>query len=203
MTHAPEPTPAAARRLEALARSACADGQSSVLDVGCGNGLLLPFLRQAATAKLEYRGIDLSSRMVDVAARKYGGDGAVFEARSFADCAAAGGEYDTIVFNGSLQFFADPAATLEQAASLLRAGSASRLVVAHINGGGYVRTERADNPATVLSEMPSLAELTAVCERLGLELAPWDGVELSSLGVEAAAEILDDFYLAVLERPRL
>ena len=53
----------------------------------------------------------------------------------------------------------------------------------------------------MLCEMPSLDALKASAEAVGLELAPWDGVKWDAVGPEAAAEILDDFYLAVLRRP--
>eukprot|EP00966_Prymnesium_polylepis_P148346 3426599-Prymnesium_polylepis.1 len=46
VTHSPTPTPAASQKLTAIARAAV-DGSLKaprVLDVGCGNGLLLPFL---------------------------------------------------------------------------------------------------------------------------------------------------------------
>ena len=65
-----------------------------------------------------------------------------------------------------------------------------------------MRTEKAENPATVLSEMPTLGELQTIASSLGLEVAPWDGMSWETMGEDAAAEVLDDFYLAVLRRPR-
>ena len=86
-----------------------------VLDVGCGNGLLLPFVSSAAARPVSYRGIDVSPRMVELARRSHGRPGASFECESFATASANGRQYDAICFNGSLQFFKSVAATLEQA----------------------------------------------------------------------------------------
>merc|ERR1712182_47196 len=99
---------------------------SKFLDVGCGNGLLLPFALACGCPAAAYRGIDVSSRMIALAEKAHSGakfEGATFGSESWADLLAegSGGEaaYDAIVFNGSLQFFADIKATLTQAASLL------------------------------------------------------------------------------------
>lgn len=78
------------RRLEAIACAACpaaaGGGGVSVLDVGCGTGLLLPFLEAAAgPSGLHYRGIDLSARMVEAARQAHGGrsPSAVFAQEGF------------------------------------------------------------------------------------------------------------------------
>lgn len=198
MTHSPTPTPGAARRLEAVARAACAGGAESILDVGCGNGLLVPFLGE----EVSYRGIDVSARMIDAAEAAYGRSGARFECVNF-DAAADGSEaeqYDAILFNGSLQFFADAETTLARAAAILRPGAQSRLVIAHIGGAEFVRREMIENPSTVQTRMPSLDRMQQLATELGLEVAPWDGVSWETLGAEAD-RLLDDFYLVALRRP--
>lgn len=207
VTHSPTPTPGAAKRLEAIARGLVdVGGESvSVLDVGCGNGLLLPFLSDAAagqSAQLEYQGIDLSSRMISAAEAAYARDGADFTCASFAAACEGPRKYDAICFNGALQFFAEPGATIEQAAVKLSDAPGARVVVAHINGGAFVRSEKAENPATVLSEMPTFQELKEIASGAGLEVAPWDGMSWETMGDDAAAEVLDDFYFAVLRRPQ-
>jgi len=215
VTHSPTPTPAASQKLTAIARAAV-DGSLKaprVLDVGCGNGLLLPFLGASGMPGSAYRGVDLSSRMIEVAKRVHAGAGARFDAVSFATVCgeaaeaakeAAAGEavcgealkgYDAIVFNGALQFFVDPAETLASAAALLEPGEYSRIVLAHLNGASFVRKEAEDNPTTVRSTMPSLSALEVTATSLGLQ------VVLPSFYGSEVAEIekgLDDFYLVVL-----
>lgn len=201
-THDPTPTPAAQRKLTAVARAAC-DGALAaprVLDVGCGSGLLLPFLAACGLPPDAYRGIDLSGRMIECARAAHGAPmyaGAVFEDVAFDDAGeAADGPYDSIVFNGSLQFFRSARQTLAAAAALLAPGPSSVVVVAHLNGGAFVRKEQAETPATVLSLMPSLAELQAAAAELGMVavLPSFLGDDAEAIG----AALEDEFYLAVL-----
>lgn len=201
VTHSPTPPPQAQKRLAVIARAGCDPSQpadASTLDVGCGTGLLLPYVGASGASVDKYRGIDLSGRMIEVAKATHAEEkyaGSTFDDVSFKEAVAGGGSYDSIFFNGALQFFAEPTATLADAAKLLAPGPTSRLVVSHLNGAAFVRKEREENPTTVLSTMPSLAELEQAAATLGLQVAlP------SFLGTETA-EIernLDDFYIAIL-----
>src|SRR5215204_2528242 len=58
--------------LLSIVDTASGEGRPVLLDVGCGPGLLLDYLQ--ATGRLndiDYRGVDLSSRMVDAAANRW------------------------------------------------------------------------------------------------------------------------------------
>ena len=132
VTHDPVPTPAAQKKLAAIARAGC-DGASpapATLDVGCGNGLLLPFLAASGAPPAKYRGIDLSGRMVEVAKKALAKkvalepsfEGAAFDELSLKEVAAeetrsAGGRYDAIFFNAALQFFRPSEARATSAAA--------------------------------------------------------------------------------------
>ena len=172
-----------------------------MLDVGCGNGLLQPFLTACGAPPAAYLGIDLSSRMVQVAEATHGESGATFEAVSFDAVAAEAGEppagrrFDAIVFNGSLQFFADQTAALAKAAGLLAPGPSSRIVLSHLSGAAFVRKEAEENPNTVRSVMPELTQLEASAAGLGLQVVipSFYGTE-----VESISEGLEDFYLVML-----
>ena len=204
VTHAPTPTKAAGQKLTAVARCGVGvlDGSDppSVLDVGCGTGLLLPFLTTLGAPPQRYRGIDLSPRMVEVAQRVHAlpaYEGATFEDVSF-DSLASEAEpllYDAIFFNAALQFFPDPSAALAGAARLLAPGDESRIVLSHISGASFVQKELEDNPTTVRSLMPTLEELEAIAAPLGLQV-----VLPSFLGADAEsiATALDAFYCVVL-----
>ena len=205
VTHSPVPTPAAQKKLAAIARAGC-DGVNpspATLDVGCGNGLLLPFLAACGAPPDKYRGIDLSGRMIQVAQRalerKVAADptyaGATFDELNFKDLVAEGGDrYDAIYFNAALQFLKLDDA-LAAAAKLLAPGPASRLVLSHLNGAAFVRKEREESASTVISTMPSLAELEAAAEPLGLQVAIPSFFGTEPEEIEAAME---DFYLVVL-----
>lgn len=205
VTHETTPTIEAQKRLTAIARAAY-DGVGPsprrFLDVGCGNGLLLPFAIAVGCPPAAYRGIDLSSRMIDMARSAHADpkwSGASFEDTSFgvvADEADAAGSYDAIVLNGSLQFFANLRAVLARASRLLAKTADSRIVIAHISGAEFVRREKKENPMTVLSEMPSLAVLGEVAAELGmLVVTP----SFMGQGADEIGRFLDEqFYLVVL-----
>ena len=189
------------RRMRRVAAAAAARAGAAVLDVGCGDGSLLPMLRAAGADERAYAGIDLSGGMVAAAAaahpRATFEHAGLFESRAIESAPA---KFDAAVFCGSLQFFSEPSAPLARAVEALSPGG--RLVLAHVNGGAFVRDERASNPATVLAHMPTAAELADLAADLRLEivapeeLAPGGGG--ADAGVDAA---LDAFYLAVLRRP--
>lgn len=199
VTHSSSPTPAAAMRMTAIARAALpADGaDASVLDVGCGNGVLYPFLTTSGMAAAAYRGIDVSSRMIDLAQRAHGDSGATFEDGSFADEVASGARYDTIIFNGVLEFFDDQEATLKAAAAMLSDKEDARIIVSNIGGARGVRADLGNNPSTVLNTMPLLALMQQTAATMGMQvvLPSFFGEEL-----EAIEKALEDFYLVILRR---
>ena len=80
--------------------------------VGCGNGLLLPFLVACEAPAASYRGIDVSDGMVGRAKAAHAGDpscaGAQFQGMSFGEVleekdADGSLSYDAIFFNGAIR----------------------------------------------------------------------------------------------------
>ena len=61
----------------------------------------------------------------------------------------AGKRYDSIVFNGALQFFEDQPQTLIDAARMLSESADARIVVAHVSGASFVRRELGDGRRVV------------------------------------------------------
>lgn len=195
-----EPPPPLAARLRRIACAARPESGSMLLDIGCGNGVLLPALLDAGCLPADYCGCDLSGRMIAAAEAAHGASGATFVRSGFfeddVDRLAPPGRCRAVVFSGSLQFFDDVEATLRRAAALLAPGG--RIVVAHVNGAAFVADERRGNPATVRSLMPSLPELEALATRVGA------GPGGTRLRVLPPAELgstraLDAFYLVALE----
>ena len=157
-------------RVAAFARGRC-------LDVGCGDGAMVPHLK----ARAAYCGVDLSARMVSLARRRH--PDARFERAGFFEFVAGGEEaaWDTILFVAALQFFPDVDAVLAACAARLAPGG--RVVVAHVRGAAFVRQERRGNPA-VVEALPAVEDLLAA----------------GGFGLVHAEEDLEDFYLVVLER---
>jgi len=198
VTHSSKPTQEGGKRLAAIARvSLPDDGDASFLDVGCGNGVLLPFLTAVGMPAASYRGIDLSSRMIDLAQRAHGSSGAAFVEASFDDQVKSGAKFDSIVFNGALQFFEDQPATLAAAAAMLSEAEDARIVVSHLSGARFVRQELADNPQTVSNTMPFLSEMQRIAASIGMQV-----VLPSFLGEEPEEieQALQDFYLVIFRK---
>lgn len=128
-----------------LARIAAAASPGAVLDVGCGDGALVPCLARAGADMGGYVGVDLSRRMVAAAEARH--PARTFVAGSFLDL-EYGRTFDSVVFSGALQFFPDPKIALDACRPLLADGGA--VVVAHVRGAAFVREEARDNPALVI-----------------------------------------------------
>jgi 2-polyprenyl-3-methyl-5-hydroxy-6-metoxy-1,4-benzoquinol methylase len=97
-------------------------GDGSVLDIGCGSGILVAHLqRHAGMAPSRYCGIDLAQQAVDQAAACC--PGAHFTRLDYrADTVP--GRYDVVIFNETLYCFDDPMALLDKSiAENMHAGS--------------------------------------------------------------------------------
>jgi SAM-dependent methyltransferase len=160
------------RRLGAGSTNAAAGAR--VLDVGCGEGLLVDHLRPLGYRR--YLGIDLSPAAVGQAA------GRADAATSFAVADGEGdpppGPWDVVVFNESVYYFRDPLATVSRYEGALAAGGA--FVVSTF------RSRRADAIGRALLRRYHLVEETAVSNRKGTwtvrVLAPPGGSDDRSSG---------------------
>lgn len=171
--------------------SACGTARS-LLDVGCGDGALVPYLDDSCA----YSGLDLSKEMVDLGKRRHPGKN--FWMGGFPQDVPAGASYDAVLFNGSLQFFRDTRQAIEDAAGLLNPGG--RIVLSHVNGGKFVQDECRQNPLVAVRGMPNNLNLATMAELAGLVILD----KSSSLGTELDPKLdgnNDDFYLVVLEKP--
>ncbi|HLU59202.1 MAG TPA: class I SAM-dependent methyltransferase [Pseudonocardia sp.] len=107
-----------ARYLPHLVEAAAIEPTMHVLDVGCGNGLTT---REAARRAASATGVDLSTRMLDVARRRAAEEGIANVSFVRADVQIADlGEarYDRNISRNGVMFFADPVAAF---ANLARA----------------------------------------------------------------------------------
>jgi len=91
----------------------------SVLDVGCGTGLVTHLLAESVGAKGSVVGIDLSARMLDLA-RPRARANTTFMAMAAEHMVFRDRSFDLITYGQSLPYLVDPLASLEEAVRLLR-----------------------------------------------------------------------------------
>lgn len=181
------------RRLKFIAYACQGDKDDySLLDVGCGDGALVPYLGN----ECEYSGLDLSSEMIDLAKQQHPKQS--FSVGSFPQDVPHGELYDTILFNGSLQFFKDTRQTLVDAAAMLK--PQGRIVLSHVNGGKFVKEECMSNPFVAVRNMPNNISLISMAEMMGYQVldkvALLEGVEFD----DSLDGNQDDFYLVALQK---
>ena len=179
---------AISKKLETIAKATCFRPNVSVMDVGCGNGGIVPYLHWAGADLKLYFGVDVSRQMIDAA--KLSHPGLAFEKLNFLSSSPPK-KFDAILLNGVIQFFPSISEALRRAASMLQPGG--RLVVAHANGAAFVRDERRGNPNTVLNDMPDNTYLQAIGEEIGA-----DFIELKDIVTEGNYS-LEDLYVCILQ----
>jgi SAM-dependent methyltransferase len=156
-----------ARRLAAGEAGAAAGAR--LLDVGCGEGLLVDHLRPHGYRR--YLGIDLSPAAVAQAASR--ADAATSFAAADAEGEPPPGPWDVVIFNESVYYFRDPLATVRRYEEVLAPGGA--FVVSTF------RSRRADAIVRALLRRYRLLEETAVSNRKGT----WAVRALARRGVKA------------------
>jgi len=191
------------RRLQCIADAASLQSmEKSVLDVGCGDGSLVPYLfapfktndENANKVWKAYKGLDISQIMIDLAQERWSQMIAPqqWTVGSFPHTEE---KFDVIIFNGSLQFFPDTNETLKQAYHLLNKGG--RIVISHVNGSTFVKEECIKNPGVAVRNMPNKTSLQIIADTLEMNL-----LEQTELPLTLDEDDIDnrDFYLMVLEK---
>lgn len=150
------------RRLDEVARYSVIAGYlhhlrpgGSVLDVGCGEGLLLEHLRPLGYSR--YQGIDLAAAAIEQAAPR--ADARTTFAAADAEAFASTERWDAVVFNECVYYFNDPVATVRRYGAWLEEGGA--VIVSTF------RSLRADAIARRLGEVLERIEETAITNEKG------------------------------------
>ena len=196
--------------------SSSTGGGGSILDVGCGDGAVMPYLLNANmngdasnapndAAAIEYKGLDVSSVMIDMAKSKYPTQD--FVVGSFPEDLNDNERFDTILFNGSLQFFRDTLQTLRHARSMLTDDGAtkSRIVLSHVQGNKFVKDECRTSQGVAVRNMPNKVSLEDYAKILNMRVVYKDELlssttENNDNNYDPTLDGDDDqFYLVALE----
>jgi len=182
-------------KISAIAGCAAAAGPA-VVDVGCGDGMMVPHLAHAGAEPARYLGLDLSAKMVAAAAAAH--PAATFRRADFLALPPEAGAFDCCLLNGASQFFADQHALVAAAAAWVRPGG--RIVLAHAQGAAFVRSEHEGNPAVARSCLPTPTELSALADALQLELLPAEVCAPAAPGGTPHTHEGEAFYLVALQK---
>lgn len=157
------------------------------LDVGCGFGVLVPFLKKVGIPEKQIYGVDLSPEMIRNAKEMY--VNANFAAANFFQYEPPNGErFDAVIFCAALHDLPDMMGALEKVSKELLADGGT-LVILHPQGASHVLNQVRSNPVLVQRGLPTTEELKGL-----------GGLELVTEPVSANSRQDKDGYLAVLQK---
>mmetsp|Transcript_20412 Transcript_20412/g.38352 ORF Transcript_20412/g.38352 Transcript_20412/m.38352 type:complete len:141 (-) Transcript_20412:215-637(-) len=124
-----------------------------------------------------------------------------FTEGSFPESVPENEQFDTIVFNGSLQFFKDTRQALADASTKLKPIPGSRIVLSHVEGAKFVKEECRTSMGAAAREMPNNVSLQDYAYELGMNVVNKEEL-LASDSIDYDEDLDGDdgqFYLVVLE----
>lgn len=138
---------------------------ASVLDIGCGTGVLEgPLLERVGPAG-KVLGLDLSAPMLELAARKHRAPNLAFIQSDFLDWQSRE-TFDLVIAYSCFPHFPDYPAFFAAAARRLSPGG--RLLVAHIEGRDAINCYHGDSAGEVSRPLPPVEEAARMAEDAGL-----------------------------------
>jgi ubiquinone/menaquinone biosynthesis C-methylase UbiE len=154
----------------------------SVLDVGCGTGVLEPYLSAALGPTGHILAVDLSPKMIARARERRGYPAVEYRVADFFSLESVAA-FDLVMVYSAFPHFMDRGAFFKKAASVLVPGG--RLAIAHIESRASI------NAMHCSGRIPSL-DLPPVGELAALAL---------SAGLEPIKQLDNDYYLLVARKP--
>ena len=145
------------KKLEYITGSLELKSGDAVLDVGCGTGVLAPYLYDKCESVL---GVDEAEKMIQAALKKYAFPNVEFKNISFESVT---GKFDKIIMYSVFPHFADRAAAIGHAAALMKRGG--RLVIAHSNGREHINSIHSPK-----NQLPDAEEFGRLVNEAGLKL---------------------------------
>lgn len=162
-------------------------GEGRCLDVGCGFGVLVPYLVKAGVRRDQIVGVDLSSEMIRNAREQH--PDISFIAADFINQYHDDYGFEGVLFCSALHDMPDPILAIRKAACLLKPSGI--LVIVHPQGASHVLKQSSANPILVKRGLPDAVELRKIDENIQLILEP------APVGSPAEA---NQGYLAVLKK---
>jgi len=145
-------------KLKAITKMAYISKGETVLDVGTGTGVMLPFIREFVGDTGQITAIDLAEKMLEVARQKCPFENVSFVLGDISAVTLPESHFDVIMCYSVFPHFQDKPGTVSRMAGLLKPGG--RLVIAHSQSRDAINNLHARSPDTVSrDELPEAATI--------------------------------------------
>jgi ubiquinone/menaquinone biosynthesis C-methylase UbiE len=142
-----------AGKLAALAEYFTIQPGTTVLDVGTGTGVLVPYLLTKIGPRGRLVCLDAAERMLALARQKHFPDNVEYLCRDIGDTGLDTGIFDVVVCNASFPHFRDKPGALREISRLLKSGG--KLFIGHTTGRERIN-ERHRNIPELANEMTKM-----------------------------------------------
>ena len=172
------------KRLSFLLGKASIRSGMSVLDVGTGTGILIPWLLEKTAPSGQVTAIDLSEGMLDVAKTKYCQSNLTFVCDDIQTYSSRQ-SFDRIVVYSAFPHFQDKQQAVNNMSNLLKNGGL--LQICHSDPRSKINGVHQRTPEVMGDYLPPATEVAQMCEKANL----------------AVVETIDDdqYYLVLARKP--
>jgi len=141
-----------------------------ILDVGCGTGVLVPFLIERIGESGSIVGIDLAEKMIEVARSKFDDSRVSFVADDIFTHPFEPASFDKIFVFSAFPHFEDKAKTVAVFHKLLKPGGC--LSISHVESSEVINNFHGNLQTAVLrgDQLPSAQEMTKLIDKAGWEV---------------------------------
>lgn len=153
-------------RTRAIVATANLNCNSSVLDVGCGTGVLFQYFKESGVLEENITGCDLSRSMLERAQQHY--PHAKYFQGDIIDFPDESGKFNAVFFNACFGNIYDQLAALKKAVSILKPGG--QIIISHPLGAQFVKGLHASEPEIVPHLLPNKDTLTGWSRTIKTEL---------------------------------
>lgn len=145
------------KRLRVVVDYARIQRNESILDVGTGTGVLLPFILEHFPSRV--LACDLSKEMLKRAREQFGSTVSTLQA-DVVDISVSDGLFDVIFCNAAFGNVYDQKETLAAMDTLL--SPIGRLIISHPMGSAFVKRLKMESPQYHLKDLPNEMQLTQI-----------------------------------------